>query len=90
MTAKDALWYLIEGVLNKTYSIETFCSEFTDIYALETDYDELSSDEYCEFKELFAITGRFSSIKEEQEKYKYYTESDVMNKVNDVVHKLRP
>ena len=45
MRAKEQLWYLINGVLSGTYDIKTFCSEFTRIYNLEVDYEELSKQE---------------------------------------------
>lgn len=48
MTEKEQLWYLINGVLNDTYDIKTFCSEFTRIYDLEVDYEQLSEQENSE------------------------------------------
>ena len=52
MTEKEQLWYLINGVLNDTYDIKTFCSEFTRIYDLEVDYEQLSEQENSEFGDL--------------------------------------
>ena len=49
MREKEQLWYLINGVLSGTYDIKTFCSEFTRIYNLEVDYEELSKQEKLEF-----------------------------------------
>ena len=65
MTEKEQLWYLIRGLMEGTYEIETFCSEFTRIYNLETDYEKLSRDENTRFKELRNMTARFSDDEEE-------------------------
>lgn len=42
MTEKEQLYYLINGVLDGTYQVKTFCSEFTRVYDLEVDYEQLS------------------------------------------------
>ena len=42
MTGKEQLWYLINGVLDGSYDIKTFCLEFTRIYDLEVDYDGIT------------------------------------------------
>ena len=60
MTEKESLWYLINELLNGSYSVNIFCNEFTRIYDLEVDYDELSLNENYEFSKLCEMTGRFS------------------------------
>ena len=42
MTKKEQLYYLINGVLDGSYQVKTFCSEFTRVYDLEVDYEQLS------------------------------------------------
>ena len=42
MTEKEHLYYLINGVLDVSYQVKTFCSEFTRVYDLEVDYEQLS------------------------------------------------
>lgn len=42
MTEKEQLYYLINGVLDGSYQVKTFCSEFTRVYDLEVDYEQLS------------------------------------------------
>ena len=41
MTEKEQLYYLINGVLDGSYQVKTFCSEFTRVYDLEIDEEEL-------------------------------------------------
>lgn len=53
------------GLLNGSYKINVFCNEFTRIYDLEVDYDELSGDENYEFSKLCEMIGRFSDDEEE-------------------------
>lgn len=42
MTEKEQLYYLINGVLDGSYQVKIFCSEFTRVYDLEVDYEQLS------------------------------------------------
>ena len=42
MTENEQLYYLINGVLDGSYQVKTFCSEFTRVYDLEVDYEQLS------------------------------------------------
>ena len=42
MTEKEQLYYLINGVLDGSYQVKTFCSEFTRVYDLEVDYEQFS------------------------------------------------
>ena len=58
MTEKEQLWYLINGVLNNTYDIKTFCFEFTRIYDLEVDYEQLSEQENSEFGDFVRNGGK--------------------------------
>ena len=90
MTEKESLRYLINGLINGSYAIKIFCSEFTRIYDLEVDYDELSSDENYEFGKLCEMTGRFSDDEEELKiPNMYCSENEIRNKVKYIVNKLK-
>ena len=85
MTEKEQLWYLIRGLMEGTYEIETFCSEFTRIYNLETDYEKLSRDENTRFKELRNMTARFSDDEEELKiPNVYFSEEKIRSKVAEI------
>jgi len=88
MTNREALWYLIDGLLAGSYSVNNFCDEFSRIYNIEIDYDELTSEERLEFRELSKITGRFSPYEEDQKLYAY-NENDVYEKVRSLVKNLQ-
>ena len=89
MTEKEQLWYLINGVLNRTYDIKTFCSEFTRIYDLEVDYEQLSEQENSEFGDLCKMTGRFSDNDDELKiPNMYYSKADILDKARYVKQKL--
>ena len=85
MTEKEQLWYLINGALNGSYDIKTFCTEFTRIYDLETDYTQLSDSEYIEFRDLCKMTARFSSDNEELKiPNMYYSEEEIVKKIRSI------
>jgi len=89
MTEKEQLWYLINGVLNGSYDIRTFCSEFTRIYDLEIDYEQLSEEENCEFGELCEMAGRFSDDEQELKiPNMYYSKKNILDKTRYVKQKL--
>ena len=89
MTEIEQLWYLINGVLNRTYDIKTFCSEFTRIYDLEVDYEQLSEQENSEFGDLCKMTGRFSDNDDELKiPNMYYSKADILDKARYVKQKL--
>ena len=90
MTDKEKLWYLINGVLNDTYDIKTFCSEFTRIYDLEVDYEQLSEQENSEFGDLCEMTGRFSDDDDELKMQNmYYSKENILEKARYVKQKLK-
>ena len=90
MTGKEMLWYLIDELLKGTYKINVFCNEFTRIYDLEVDYDELSIDENYEFNKLCEMTARFSDDKEELIIPEMYcSEAKIRDKVNTIVERLK-
>lgn len=90
MTGKESLWYLINGLLNGSYAINIFCNEFTRIYDLEVDYDELSPDENYEFGKLCEMTGRFSDDEEELKiPNMYCSENEIRDKVKNILEKLK-
>lgn len=85
MNAKEQLWYLINGLLNETYEVKTFCDEFTRIYDLETDYDQLSEWEYKEFGELSEMAGRFSNDIEDLKLHRvYFSAQEIVNKAEKI------
>lgn len=89
MTEKEQLWYLINGVLNGAYDIKTFCSEFTRIYDLEVDYEQLSEQENSEFGDLCEMAGRFSDDEEELKiPNMYYSKENILDKARYVKQKL--
>ncbi|MFR4350194.1 MAG: hypothetical protein ACLT3H_00825 [Roseburia sp.] len=89
MTEKEELWYLINGLLEGSYTINTFCSEFTRIYDLEVDYNELTEDENKEFGDLCEMAGRFSDDADELNiPHMYFSENEILNKVKMVKEKL--
>ena len=89
MTEKEQLWYLINGVLNGSYDIKTFCSEFTRIYDLEVDYELLSEQESREFRDLCKMAGRFSDDEQELKiPHMYYSKENILDKVRYVKQKL--
>jgi len=89
MTEKEQLWYLINGVLNGSYDIKTFCSEFTRIYDLEADYEQLSEHENNEFGDLCEMAGRFSNDEDELKiPNMYYSKENILDKARYVKKKL--
>ncbi len=89
MTGKEQLWYLINGILEGAYDVETFCDEFTRIYDLEIDYETLSKTEKKEFGDLSEMTARFSNDDEELKiPNMYYSTEEVLQKVNEIKNKL--
>lgn len=90
MTDKEQLWYLIHGLINGSYDTKTFCSEFSRIYNLETDYKNLAINEYHEFSKLCEMVDRFSdNIQELKIPNIYYCENDIKSAVQRVVSMLK-
>ena len=89
MNEKQQLWYLINGLLDGSYEIKIFCSEFSRIYDLEVDYDELSQQENIEFGDLCDMCSRFSDSADElQIPNMYFSEEQVRNKVKYISDKI--
>lgn len=85
MTEKEQLYYLINGLLYGTYQVKAFCTEFTRIYDLEVDYEELSELENAEFGDLCEMAGRFSDDEEELKiPNMFYSEEEILNKAKHV------
>ena len=85
MTEKEQLWYLIDKLLKDEYQIKIFCDEFTRIYDLEIDYDDLSIQENKLFNELSSMTGRFSENEEELKiPNMYFSKEDIISKVKEI------
>lgn len=89
MTEKECLWYLINGLVKGSYSVKTFCNEFTRIYDLEVKYDELSNEENRLFGELCEMTGRFSDNDDELKiPNMYFSEKEIMDMVRQINENL--
>lgn len=89
MTEKEELWYLINGLLEGTYTVKTFCSEFTRIYDLEMDYDILSEEENKEFGDLCEMAGRFSDdIEELKIPNMYFSKNDIIEKAKEIKKRM--
>ena len=89
MNEKQQLWYLMDGLLNDSYKIKIFCSEFSRIYDLEIDYDVLSQEENVEFSDLCDMCSRFSDdVDELQIPNMYFSEEQIRNKVKLISEKM--
>lgn len=89
MTGKEQLRYLVNGVLNGSYDVKTFCSEFSKIYNLEIDYDQLSEEENIEYEHLCEMTDRFSDDDEELKiPNMYYSTEKILDKAQQVKQAL--
>lgn len=85
MSTKEQLWYLINGLLDGSYEIKTFCSEFVRIYNLETDYRLLSADENCKFNDLCEMAERFSDDEDELKiPNMYFSEEKIMKRAEHI------
>lgn len=85
MTEKESLWYLINEFVKGSYIVKTFCSEFTRIYDLELDYDDLSEEENRLFSELCEMAGRFSDdVDELKIPNMYFSEKEIIDKVKQI------
>ena len=85
MTEKESLWYLINELIKGSYIVKTFCSEFTRIYDLEIDYDDLSEEENRLFSELCEMAGRFSDdVDELKIPNMYFSEKEIIDKVKQI------
>lgn len=85
MTEKESLWYLINELIKGSYIVKTFCSEFTRIYDLEIDYDDLSEEENRLFSELCEMAGRFSDdVDELKIPNMYFSEKEIIDKIKQI------
>lgn len=85
MTAKEQLWYLINGAIDGSYEVNTFCEEFYRIYNFETDKAELTEKENKAFDELFAMVARFSEFEEDLNlPNMYFSGEEILAKVREV------
>ena len=89
MEEKEKLWYLINGLLEGSYSIKEFCDEFTKIYDLKIDYGDLTEDENKEFYDLCEMAARFSdNLCELQIPNMYFSEREIREKAKEITKKL--
>lgn len=89
MTNKEKIIYLINGVINNSYDIETFCDEFTRIYDLEINYKELTDMERKELHDLCEMASRYSGNEYELSiPNMYCSRTEILKKVTEVKAKL--
>lgn len=89
MTNKEKIIYLINGVINNSYDIETFCDEFTRIYDLEINYKELTDMERKELHDLCEMASRYSGNEYELSiPNMYCSGTEILKKVTEVKAKL--
>lgn len=85
MKGKEQLHYLVDQFCNGSYTVNDFCSEFTRIFDLETDYQDLSPKEYQCFHELSDMASRFSDDEYELKiPNMYFSELEILNKTKHV------
>ena len=85
MTAREQLWYLINGVVDGSYEVKIFCDEFYRIYNFETDKAQLTEQEKGEFEELFEMAARFSEFEEDLKiPNMYFSGDEILAKVREV------
>ena len=87
MKEREQLWKLIYDLTDNKIDIKAFCKDFTRIFDLEIDYDELSEEEEKAFDKLSPITARFSAFEEDFIKYPkvYFSEHDVRAEVKKIL-----
>ena len=89
MNNPKELYVLLDQYLNKKIDSNTFCDEFTYIYALKTDYEKLSAKEHELFKSLCDFTKRFSPYEEDLKLPNvYYNEKDIQEKAEEIAKLL--
>lgn len=90
MNKKEELYYLLNEVANNNYTMQNFVSEFTRIFELEIDYDDLTDDEYKCFEKISMMSSRFSSIPEDLKLTNvYFSKSQIMDEISLVLKKLK-
>ena len=90
MTAREQLWYLINGVLTGSYEVSTFCDEFYRIYNFETDKSQLTELEQELFGTLFEMQGRFSEFEEDLKIPNMYITGEELLQMAKTVAKYDP
>ncbi len=67
--------------------IKAFCSEFTRIYNLETDYDKLTNEENIGFRDLCEMAERFSDDLDELKiPHMYFSENEIVEKAKKIYY----
>ena len=89
MTKKEQLYYLLNGLSHGEIEINNFTIQFTKIFDLEIDYDELSEKEYTVFDNLSDMAGRFSDSAEDLKLPNvYYNEKLIRDEVSYALKEL--
>ena len=85
MTAREPLWYLINGVVDGASEVTVFCDEFYRIYNFETDKTQLTEKENKAFDELFHMVARFSEFEEDLKlPNMYFGKEEILAKAKEV------
>ncbi len=86
MTPREKLWYLVENFVFGKYKAREFCSEFSQIYNFEMDYNTLSEKEHLLFEELCDMADRFSDYEEDLKiPNVFYSDKDIFKFASNVV-----
>lgn len=87
MKEREKLWKLIDDLTDNKIDVKVFCRDFTRIFDLEIDYDELSEEEEKAFDRLSTMTARFSAFEEDFIKYPkvYFSEHNVKAEINKIL-----
>ncbi|WP_439444160.1 hypothetical protein ACSMFR_05895 [Listeria aquatica] len=89
MTDKKRLYYLLNGLQNRTVDINSFVDQFVKIFDLDIDYNELTENEYKIMGEVSERAARFSDSLEDLELPNvYYNEEQIRSAVGQAIHKL--
>lgn len=89
VTKKEQLYYLLNDLCHGEIEINNFTIQFTKIFDLEIDYDELSEKEYTVFDNLSDMAGRFSDSAEDLKLPNvYYNEKQIRDGVSHALKEL--
>ncbi|WP_457952105.1 hypothetical protein [Lactiplantibacillus pentosus] len=89
MTKKEQLYYLLNGLNHGEIGVDNFTIQFTKIFDLEIDYDELSNKEYTILRNVSDMSARFSdSLEDLKLPNVYYSEKEIRDEVSRALKAL--
>lgn len=90
-TDKRRIYELIDMYLSGQIDAWTFCNEYYYCFDLELDRNTLTELESQAFSELATVSGRFTNIEEDLNKYPgtYFTEEQLKAKIMDTKNTLK-